>query len=97
MRTSTTQLPNGQGRLPPHSLALANLGRRSQPSRASLQHTKHRIARVPFRWSGRTWGQSNLRVNEMGRRYLCTMLKICFERLLILDDLMDERTKEEEN
>jgi dolichol-phosphate mannosyltransferase len=53
---------------------------------------RYRIARIPFRWSGRTWGQSNLRINEMGRRYLCTMLKIWFERLLILDDLLDERS-----
>lgn len=51
----------------------------------------YRIAVLPIRWSGRTWGQSNLRVREMGRRYICTLLKIWFERLLILDDLMAER------
>jgi len=59
---------------------------------ALIRH--YRIARTPIQWSGRTWGQSNLRVREMGRRYLCTMLKIWFERLLILDDLMAERRPE---
>jgi len=49
---------------------------------------RYDIATIPIRWSGRTWGQSNLRLNEMGRRYLCTLLKIWFERILILDDLM---------
>ncbi|MBI2424574.1 MAG: glycosyltransferase family 2 protein [Candidatus Hydrogenedentes bacterium] len=50
----------------------------------------YRIAQVPITWSGRTWGQSNLRLRKMGRRYLCTLLMIWFERLLILDDLMTE-------
>lgn len=51
---------------------------------------QYRIAQIPITWSGRTWGQSNLRLREMGRRYLCTLLMIWFERLLILDDLMHE-------
>jgi dolichol-phosphate mannosyltransferase len=58
---------------------------------ALIRHYK--IARIPISWSGRTWGQSNLRVSQMGRRYLCTMLKLWFERLLILDDLMADREK----
>ncbi len=49
------------------------------------------IARVPISWSGRTWGSSNLKLREMGRRYLSTLLKIFFEGLLIRDDLLDER------
>jgi len=49
------------------------------------------IARVPISWSGRTWGSSNLKLKEMGRRYLSTLLKIFFEGLLIRDDLLDER------
>lgn len=49
-----------------------------------------RIAQIPISWSGRTWGQSNLRLRKMGRRYLCTLLMIWFERLLILDDLILE-------
>jgi dolichol-phosphate mannosyltransferase len=49
---------------------------------------QYRIAAIPINWSGRTWGQSNLRLREMGRRYLCTLLKVWFERLLILDDVM---------
>ncbi len=52
----------------------------------------YRIATIPISWSGRTWGVSHLRIREMGRRYLCTMLKIWFERLLILDDLVGENT-----
>jgi len=50
----------------------------------------YRIASVPISWSGRNWGQSNLKLQEMGRRYLCTLLMVWCERLLILDDLMGE-------
>lgn len=57
---------------------------------------RYTIASIPINWSGRTWGQSKLKVSEMGRRYLCTMLKIWFERLLILDDLLAENTADEE-
>jgi len=49
---------------------------------------RYSIAMFPISWSGRTWGQSNLRIRAMGRRYLCTLLKIWFERVLILDDLL---------
>ena len=49
---------------------------------------RYSIAVFPIRWSGRNWGVSNLRIWVMGRRYVCTLLKIWFERLLILDDLM---------
>ena len=51
---------------------------------------RFRIAEIPIRWSGRTWGQSNLHLHKMGRRYLCTLLMIWFERILILDDLLLE-------
>jgi len=53
----------------------------------------YRVASIPIQWSGRTWGQSNLKLRKMGRRYLCTLLMIWFERLLILDDLMMENVK----
>jgi len=46
------------------------------------------IATIPIGWSGRTWGQSNLRIRQMGRRYLATLLMIWFERILILDDVL---------
>ncbi len=52
---------------------------------------KYKIAEIPIAWYGRTWGQSKLKLHEMGRRYLCTMLMIWFERLLILDDIMTEK------
>lgn len=56
---------------------------------ALIRH--YRIASIPICWSGRTWGQSNLRLRKMGRRYLCTLLMIWFERVLILDDLITEQ------
>ncbi|MGC8738312.1 MAG: glycosyltransferase family 2 protein [Candidatus Hydrogenedens sp.] len=52
---------------------------------------RYKIAEIPIAWYGRTWGQSKLKLREMGRRYLCTMLMIWFERLLILDDIMKEK------
>lgn len=51
---------------------------------------RYNIAEIPIRWSGRTWGSSNLKLSQMGRRYLCTLLMVWFERLLILDDIMLE-------
>jgi dolichol-phosphate mannosyltransferase len=48
----------------------------------------YRIAQVPIQWHGRTWGSSNLKLREMGRRYLATLLKMYAERTLIHDDLM---------
>ena len=51
---------------------------------------RFRIAQFPISWSGRTWGSSKLKLRAMGRRYLATLLKIWFERLLILDDLLQE-------
>ena len=49
-----------------------------------------RIAQLPISWYGRTWGSSNLKLRAMGRRYLATLLSIWFERLLILDDVLQE-------
>lgn len=51
---------------------------------------RYRIATIPISWSGRTAGVSNLKLRAMGRRYLATMLKIWFERLLIIDDVLQE-------
>ncbi len=55
---------------------------------ALIRH--YRIVQIPISWTGRTWGASNLRLRQMGRRYLCTLLKIWFERLLILDDVLED-------
>jgi dolichol-phosphate mannosyltransferase len=49
------------------------------------------IAQIPIRWSGRTWGSSKLKLREMGRRYLCVLLKTFFEKVLVADDLRAER------
>lgn len=51
---------------------------------------RFRIAQFPISWSGRMWGSSKLKLRAMGRRYLATLLKIWFERLLILDDLLQD-------
>jgi dolichol-phosphate mannosyltransferase len=51
----------------------------------------YNIAQIPISWSGRTWGSSNLRITEMGRRYLSTLLMLFFQRHLIADDLIAER------
>jgi dolichol-phosphate mannosyltransferase len=48
----------------------------------------YRIAQIPIQWHGRTWGSSNLKLREMGRRYLATLVKMYAERMLINDDLM---------
>lgn len=53
---------------------------------------RYNIASCPIRWYGRKWGQSNLKLRAMGRRYLATLIKIWFERILILDDLMAENS-----
>ena len=39
-------------------------------------------------------GVSNLKLAQMGRKYLATLLKIFFERLLIADDIMAETVKQ---
>ena len=51
----------------------------------------YNIAQIPISWQGRTWGSSNLRLGEMGRRYLCTVLMFFFQRILIRDDVMAEK------
>lgn len=54
---------------------------------------KYNIASIPINWNGRTWGSSELKLRVMGRRYLSTLLKIWFERMLIMDDLMADKNK----
>ena len=51
---------------------------------------KYNITQIPISWYGRTWGSSNLKLKEMGRRYLSTLLKCFFDRILISDDLIAE-------
>lgn len=53
----------------------------------------YRIAEIPVNWYGRTWGMSKLKLRQMGRRYLATLLKIWFERLLIADDVLAETAR----
>ena len=51
----------------------------------------YEIAQVPIRWYGRTWGTSKLKLRDMGRRYLCSLLMMFFQRRLIADDLLAEK------
>lgn len=55
----------------------------------------YKICQIPIHWEGRTWGSSNLRMQEMGRRYLCTLLMLFFQRMLLSDDVRSERTREQ--
>lgn len=48
----------------------------------------YNISVIPIRWEGRSWGSSNLRLRDMGRRYLVTLLKVFFEKALVHDDVM---------
>lgn len=51
----------------------------------------YHIEEIPIAWYGRTWGASKLSLALMGRRYLSVVLKIFFERILISDDLIEDR------
>jgi dolichol-phosphate mannosyltransferase len=55
----------------------------------------YRICQIPVHWEGRAWGASNLRLQEMGRRYLCTLLMLFFQRMLLSDDVRSERTRDQ--
>lgn len=52
---------------------------------------RYNVAQIPIRWYGRTWGSSNLRLCEMGKKYLCTLLMVFFQKTLISDDLFAEK------
>jgi dolichol-phosphate mannosyltransferase len=55
---------------------------------------RYHIAEIPIHWYGRTWGASHLSVFRMGRRYLSVLLKLFFERMLVADDILEERLVE---
>jgi dolichol-phosphate mannosyltransferase len=52
---------------------------------------RYNIVQVPISWFGRSWGCSRLRMWQMGRRYLSTLLMMFFQRVLVSDDLYVER------
>jgi dolichol-phosphate mannosyltransferase len=52
---------------------------------------QYHIAEIPIDWRGRTWGASSLSLRQMGRRYLSVLLKLFFERVLVADDILEER------
>ena len=82
-------LPHGRG---PRLRSLS--GQPLQHHAGDVAHAsirRYEIAQVPIRWYGRTWGDSKLKLREMGRKYLCTVLMFYFQRQLISDDLLAER------
>ena len=52
---------------------------------------RYHIAEIPINWYGRSWGASKLSIAQMGRRYLSVILKLFFDRILIGDDIFEER------
>ena len=52
---------------------------------------KYDIAQIPITWEGRTWGCSKLKLREMGRKYLCTLLMLFFQKMLLQDDVLAEK------
>jgi dolichol-phosphate mannosyltransferase len=57
----------------------------------------YRIAQIPIGWEGRTWGSSKLRMREMGRRYLCTLIMLLAQRILMSDDVASEKTRDRDD
>jgi len=55
---------------------------------------RYHIAEIPINWHGRTWGASHLSIGAMGRRYLSTLLVMFFQRVLVADDMIEERLAE---
>jgi len=55
---------------------------------------RYHIAEIPINWYGRTWGATHLSIGAMGRRYLSTLLVMFFQKLLIADDILEERLSE---
>jgi len=51
----------------------------------------YRVAQIPIRWYGRTWGTSKLKLTSMGRRYLSTLIMMLAQHFLVSDDLLVER------
>ena len=49
-----------------------------------------KITTMPINWYGRTWGQANFKIKELGRRYFATLLKVYAERIFIHDDILKE-------
>jgi dolichol-phosphate mannosyltransferase len=55
---------------------------------------RYHIAEIPINWYGRTWGATNLSILQMSRRYLSVLLKLLFDKILIGDDIFEERLAE---
>ena len=55
---------------------------------------RYHIAEIPISWHGRTWGASKLSIGAMGRRYLSTLIAMFFQRVLVADDILEERLAE---
>lgn len=55
---------------------------------------QYHVAVIPINWYGREAGVSKLRMTEMGRRYLSTLLMLFFQRILTSDDVLAESAAE---
>lgn len=53
---------------------------------------RHKIATIAINWYGRTWGQANFKIKELGRRYFATLFKLYAERIFIMDDVLAEHS-----
>lgn len=52
----------------------------------------YNYATVPIRWYGRTSGVSKLKIREMGRKYLFTVLYVWLEKHLLKDEIKERLT-----
>ena len=63
------------------------------PLKALVRKFKYCV--VPIQWYGRKSGVSKLKIQELGRKYLFTVLSIWLERLLLRDELSEEKSSYE--
>ena len=65
------------------------------PLKALIRDFKYCV--VPIQWYGRKSGVSKLKMQDLGRKYLFTVLSIWLEKLLLRDEMREERLKLREN
>jgi dolichol-phosphate mannosyltransferase len=53
----------------------------------------YKIGYCPINWYGRTWGQANFKIRELGRRYFATLTRLYAEKIFIHDDVLAEHDK----
>jgi dolichol-phosphate mannosyltransferase len=58
------------------------------PLKALIRNFKYCV--VPINWYGRKAGVSKLKIKELGRKYLFTVLSIWLEKILLKDEIREE-------